>query len=81
MNAMYVLAQQAADETWIDDLIEASAGLTTALGYEIALHPAVGLPIVLVVLWLTALVLRSLLGTWFARVMPKSSRRASSRTR
>jgi len=72
MNAIYVLAQQAAEQSWFDELIEASAGSTTALGYEVPLRPAVGLPILLVLLWLTALVLRSLLGTWFAKLAERT---------
>ena len=72
MNAMYVLAQQTIELTWWDGVVASSVGLTTALGYDIALRPAVGLPIVLVVLWLSALLLRSLLGTWFARLAAKT---------
>ncbi len=72
MNWTLVLAQQANNSPWWHDAVEWGAGSTTALGYELALRPVVGLPILLILLWLTALVLRSILGTWFARLAAKT---------
>jgi small-conductance mechanosensitive channel len=72
MEMMYLVAQQTAESSWWGDAIEWSAGSTSALGYEVSLRPAVGLPIVLVLLWLAALLLRSLLGTWGGRLAKKT---------
>ena len=73
MYAHILLAQQAADGSWWDSVVAWSAGSTQALGYEIALRPAVGLPILIVLLWLVAVVLRWLLGTWVAKWAAKTA--------
>jgi small-conductance mechanosensitive channel len=71
MNPLYVLAQQT-ETPWWEELILWSGGTTTALGYEIALRPAVGLPVLLLVLWLIAGLLRSLLGNWLGMLAKRT---------
>ena len=71
MNPLPLLAQQA-ETPWWEELILWSEGTTTALGYEVPLRPALGLPILLILLWLVAGLLRSLLGNWFGRLAERT---------
>lgn len=76
MYANILLAQQAATGSWWDGVIDWSTSSTTsALGYELGLRPAVGLPLLIVLLWLAAVVLRwllgSLIGRWAAKTVSK----------
>jgi small-conductance mechanosensitive channel len=72
MSALILLAQQASEDSWWDAALDWSSGSTSALGYEFPLRPAVGLPLLIIALWLVALLLRWLLGNWFRRLAMKT---------
>ena len=74
METFTLLAQEAGptQEWWADAVVWIS-GSTWALGYEFAVRPVVGLPLLVLVVWLSSLVLRVVLNQWLGALTKKTA--------
>jgi len=73
MDALALLAQQADQSPeWWETAVVWISGSTWALGYEFPVRPLVGLPLLVLVLWLAALVLRTVLTQWLGALTAKT---------